>query len=287
MPNTKITRDRWKNHMHYSKMIYLIVIVVAGMLGDILYTVTTYHAPNARRVDIEFVGPFVDFSNAEPFSQTAMEAGIAYERARDEAAGIDVNSADYEPALQEVEFYSVDYDPSSDDAAYGQQKLMVTLAAQEGDIFVVSRSLMVELVQEGLATDLTPYIENGVIDPGERDLSRVTFSEYVDQGEEPTGNKCVYALQTEDMMDLWDAFQHDYRETYMVMMCYSQNQDTTAAVMQSLIDQFTPSPEEIARREAEIAARTAELEAEAAAALVTPVPSDEPSAAPDGKGTDE
>lgn len=275
MPNTKITRERWKNHMHYSKMIYLITIVVAGMLGDILYTVTTYHAPNARRVDIEFVGNYVDFSNADPYRQTALEAGIAYERARDEAAGIDVNSPDYEAALQEVDFLSIDFDPYASDAAYGQEKFMVTLAAQEGDIFIVTRPQMVEMVAEGLAVDLTPYIESGVLNPGDRDLSRVTFSEYVEPGEEPTGKKCVYSLQTGDMMGLWDAFQYDYRETYMVMMCYSQNQDTAAAVMQSMIDQFTPSPEEIARREAEIAQRTAELEAEAAAELTNGKETDE------------
>lgn len=252
MPNTKLTRERWKNHFHYGKFIYIVVIIVAAMVADIVYTMTTYHAPNARRVDIQLVGSYIEFGeDRESFEQIALEAGQAYELQRDEAAGVDVTAEDYEIPLEEVKFLSLDYDPNSDDAVYGQQKYTVTLAAQEGDIFFVSRALMNELVELELAVDLTPYIESGLLVPGERDLSKVTYDVRVDG--EATGEQAIYALQAAPMTKMWDALSYDYRDKYMVVMTYSQNPDTAAAVMQSLIEQFEPTAEEKAAAEAEAA----------------------------------
>ena len=130
------------------------------------------------------------------------------------------------------------YDMNGEDAYYDQQRYMVTLAANEGDIFVVTRELMLGLIDQDLAVDLTPYIESGVIDPGERDLSRVTFPETVDPGEPATGKECVYGLQADTLAGLWNEFEFYYKDKYLVLMSYSANQDTSAAVMQWMIDTF-------------------------------------------------
>lgn len=238
MPNTKLTKDRLKNHYQYCKSIYIGIIIAAVMLADVLFTVTAYRSPGERKVEIELVGVYADVANAAPFEQAALEAGQAFERARDEAAGIDVNAADYETQLEQVQYLTVMYDMTSEDAYYDQQRYMVMLAANEGDIFIVDRPMMNDLIDQGLAVDLTPYIESGVIDPGERDLSRVTYPEYVEEGQPATGNQCIYALQTDSMAGLWNNFQYDFREKYMVLMAYSDNQDTSAVVMQTMIEQF-------------------------------------------------
>lgn len=238
MPNTKLTKDRLKNHYHYTKAIYLGVIIVAAILADVLFTVTTYRSPGHRSVDIELVGVFSDTEKAGPIEQIALEAGQAYERARDEAAGIDVSAADYETTLEQVQFLTMFYDMTSEDAYYDQQRYMVSLAAQEGDIYIVDRPMMNSMIDQGLAVDLTPYIESGLLNPGERDLSRVTYPEWVDEGQPATGKQCIYALQTDTMSGLWNELQYDFREKYMVVMVYSENIDTTVAVMQSMIEQL-------------------------------------------------
>ena len=238
MPNTKLSKALLKNHLHYTKAIYLGILIVAVMVADVLFTVTEYRSPGDRTVDIELVGVFSNTENAAPFIQTALEAGQAYERARDEAAGIDVHAENYEPALEQVQFLTMFYDMTSEDAYYDQQRYMVALAANEGDIFIVERPMMNDLIRQGLAVDLTPYIESGIIDPGDRDLSRVTYPETVDDGQPATGKQCIYALQTDPMAGLWNEFQYDFRDRYMVLMVYSDNVDTSAAVMQSLIEQF-------------------------------------------------
>jgi len=238
MPNTKLNKARLKNHYHYGKSIYICIIIVAIMLADVVFTVTTYRSPGNRSVDIELVGVYADVEKAEPYAQVALEAGQAYERARDEAAGIDVNAEDYEPALEQVQFLSLMYDMTSEDAYYDQQRYMVSLAANEGDIFIVERPMMNDLIKQGLAVDLTPYIESGMLTPGDRDLSRVTYPESVEDDQPATGKECIYALQTDSMAGLWNYLQYDFRDRYMVVMAYSDNIDTTVAVMQSMIEQF-------------------------------------------------
>lgn len=239
MPNTKMTKERMINHFQYGKMIYIAIIIVAVMLADIVFTVTAYRAPGERKVDIYLVSHNSDVSNAAPYEQIALEAGQAFEKARDEAAGIDVENKAYETALEEVNFYSLIYDLYSENAAYDQERFMMTVATHEGDIFIVSRDLMNYMVEEGLAADLTGYIESGVIDPGDRNLLKVTYPEFVEKNQPATGKNCIYALQADTMNGLWEAFDFNYSlDMYMVLMSYSDNPDTSAAVMQSLIEQF-------------------------------------------------
>lgn len=240
MPNTKLTKESIRNYFHYSKMTYLIIAVIAIFVGDLLFSMTTYRAPNERNIEVELVAGYADTEQLAPYEQIALEALTAYEIERDQAAGIDVSANDYEPQICEVSFLLLSYDLDGDESYYGSQKYMVTMAAQEGDIFVVERELMEGLVNDGLAVDLSPYIENGVINPGTRDLSRVTFNEYVnaDDGEEPTGNTCVYALQADSLTGLWDVAQFNPTDKYIVIMSYSQNQDTAAAMVQWMIDTF-------------------------------------------------
>ena len=43
VPNTKMTRQRWKDHFYYGKWIYIVLAIVAIFVTDLLYS-TTEHA---------------------------------------------------------------------------------------------------------------------------------------------------------------------------------------------------------------------------------------------------
>lgn len=245
MPNTKLTREKLKVHFHYSRMIYLIVVVLAVLAGNLVYTMTEYRAPNERRVDIELVGAYADTSSQAARDALAqmLAAGQEAERIADAEQGIDTTAADYECALQEVQFLTVEYDDTSSNSEssyYGMQKYMVTLAAQEGDIYILSRRQLIELIEQNAIVPLDGYIERGVIDPGDRDLGNVTFDSY-DDDEQATGERHIFALQASLMTGLGDVLSFDPEGKYMAIVRFSQNPDTAAAVMQEMIEIFEPA----------------------------------------------
>lgn len=253
MPNTKITREKLKVHFHYSKLIYAAVLAAALMIGNLTFTMTTYQAPNERRVDIQLVGSYADTSlpGGEELCATLLEVGQAYERSLDEALGVDVNAEDYETQLQVVSFMNIDYDEnsSSEEAYYGSQKYMVSMAAQEGDIYLISRNQMAVLIDQNALVPLDSYIAAGVIDPGDRDLAKVTFDEVDDNGV-GTGERYVYGLQASSLSKLRQAVNYDPTDKYMVIMQFSKNKDTAAVIMGELIRQTELTEEELAEQEA-------------------------------------
>jgi hypothetical protein len=244
MPNTKLTRAALSNHFHYGKYIYAALILAAWMLTDLVYTATEYQSPNERKVDIQMVGAFSDVEKLGEVARTALEAGQRHEINIDRLNGVDVDGEEYEPPLEEVSFYSIDYDTENKEDPYGVQKYMVTVAAQQGDIYFVNRVLMEQLVNEGVAIPLEGYIEAGILEPGDRDLDAVTFSAPQSEEGGAPGDTHVYALRADTLYRLIDEGIYDMRGTYMIITVFSANPETTAVVMQSIIDQLeTEKPE--------------------------------------------
>ena len=102
MPNTKYNREYLKNHFFYSKRLYLAVIIIAVALAEVGFTMTRYQAPDERLVDIQLIGSYADVMEVEELTANLLAAGQAYELERDRAAGIDVESPEYEIPLQEL-----------------------------------------------------------------------------------------------------------------------------------------------------------------------------------------
>ncbi|MBR0462779.1 MAG: hypothetical protein IJJ23_00110 [Clostridia bacterium] len=243
MPNTKMTGAKFRNHVFYNKYIYGLIAIVAVLLGNLLFSTTAYRAPNARRIDIEMVGAYVNTATdaTKEVQAQLLAAGKEWEIQRDAEAGVDVQAEDYEPALQELEILGLDYsgEGTSENDYYAAQKFMVLLAAQEGDIYLISRTLMTDLADQGLLVPLDGYIEDGLLYTGDRSLGKVTFDE-LDENEKATGVQHVYALQATPMTGLTDAFSYDTTDKYVCIMAFSQNPDTAAAVIHEMQVLFEP-----------------------------------------------
>jgi hypothetical protein len=77
MPNTKLTKQALSNHYHYSKMMYIALIAVALMAGDLIYSAAEYKPPNERKVEIEMVGSYAAVERLDEVAQIALAAGQA------------------------------------------------------------------------------------------------------------------------------------------------------------------------------------------------------------------
>lgn len=246
MPKTKLTRDSWKNHMHYSKYVYVIIALLAWFVVDMTYTMTEYRPPKERKVEIQLVGEYAD---AEPLKDVAAQA-------------LGVGQA-FDETLEVVEFFPLMYSGQEDDM-YGAQKYMVMVAAQEGHIYFLNRPLMEQMVMQGGALSLDEYIESGVLDPGDADLSTVTYNapDLYDEDGATLDERHVYALPLSELGTMLSLdTSYDIRDKYAIIMSYSPNPDTVAVVLASVMEQLEgPMPEWLKTAD-EIAAEEAEQEA--------------------------
>lgn len=230
MPNTKLSRETIKNHMHYSKWFYVLIAVGAFFLGDLLFTTTTYRPPAERKVVFEIVGEYL---GVEPLQAIADEIMLA--------------AAEIDPTLEEISVYSIQYSGDAETDIYGAQKYMVMVAAREGDIYMLSRALMEQLATQGALSPLDEYIEAGLIDVDGLDMESVALDEPVENEDDPpTGVKHVYAIPATRLNRMLSPdIMFDNRDKYFVLMSYSANPETSVKVMQRMMDALTaPEPVE-------------------------------------------
>lgn len=225
MPNTKIGRKGLKDFFYYHKGIYLVLILVTWLVGDVIYSATTYRSPDERSVQIMAVSTTVDLESTLPLlSEELLKKGQAFDE-----------------TLEEVVFQRIAYNPASDTDGFGGQQYLLMVGAGEGDIYMLPRTLMHVLVNEGYLLPLEGYIDAGLIDPAGLDLESVTFAEPVDEEEDydPTVRH-VYAIPMDGMNKmLTSGITFDNRDAYMVLMGFSGNPDTSACVMGQLLTAMT------------------------------------------------
>ena len=94
-------------------------------------------------------------------------------------------------------------------------------------------------MNDGGLAPLDPFIESGLLPTEGVDLEQVTFDEPVlFEDEVPTGNRYVYALPAAKLLGLRKEVSYAVADKYIVIMAYSDNQDTAAAVIRALFEQY-------------------------------------------------
>ena len=251
MPDTRITKDRLKNHLHYGKWIYVLIAVVAWFAVDLVYTMTEYRPDRYHKVDVQLVGNSV-------YSDVGLEA--VAEKALDAVKPLDER-------LEAVNILNIAYSGDSSADIYGAQKYAVMLAAGEGSVYFINRTLLDNMVAQGGALPLDGYIESGALPKG----LAVTLPE-ADEDGNPTGTSHIYAVDVSGLgLMLSDDIGYDSRDKYAVIFASCVNPDTAVAVLNSLIAELTgPAPDSAFTQN--LAADQAEAVAEAA--LATDAPAD-------------
>lgn len=229
MLNTKFTAESIKNHFHYKKWIYVLIIAAGYFATDLAYTMTEYRPSDEHKVDFQLVqGGIV---NTDGMSEVAEEA-------LSEVVKID-------PTLEQVEFIQLAYSGNSQEDIYGVQKYVVMLAANEGDVWILSETLLTDLYLEGAVLPLDGYIESGVLNVSEAETDKFRLFAPTGETDEndayivPTeGEKHVYACPASLMPGL-KLYGFDPEGKCAVIMKYSKNPETSARVLDSVIKQLS------------------------------------------------
>ena len=171
-----ITREKIKNHFHYSIWQYVLLVVVAVFFWNLLFSTTQYRTPPERKVELYAEG----YQDAE---------GV---KSLDKI--METIHAEIVPEMEEVSYRFLTLDET-----YAPMQLMVWASAGEGDIFLVSEDRFHQMASGGALLDLQPYIDSGMLAVEGIDISAGIVRD------EEMGKRSQYGIPADSLAGLEEA----------------------------------------------------------------------------------
>jgi len=200
-----------KNHWRYSWWKYALLAAACVLGVDLLFAMTAYRPPEDRKIELYVCNGYID---TERFQADLWP--LITERCPDQ---------------EELTVMNIDL---STEDMYATMQFSTYVAAQQGDICLLSASEFAKLAQDGAQyayMDLKPYIESGVIPLGEIDCSAYTEAD-------ETGQEAVYGIPADTLFGMLD-YAHDPEGDVLCVMAYNGNDETAAAVVGLLLERYT------------------------------------------------
>ena len=146
--------------------------------------------------------------------------------------------ADFWPLLQEkkpeqekLTIININLTDSSN--IYAPMQFSTYVAAQQGDLFLITRDELLKIASDGAAeslVDLTPYLESGVIDADGLDLTKGML----DSGD---GTTAVYAIPADTLTGL-SKYGNDPKNSLLCIPMYSKNADSAATLIGLMLERL-------------------------------------------------
>lgn len=241
MPNTKITKQKFKDHLPYAGKIYIFGCIVAIAVASLVFTMSRHVPDDEFSVEIALVDNYVDIEKLNADCDTLLAAAQAYDE-----------------TLEQVSFFSIAYsENAADDEAgyYGAQLYQLQIMAGSNDIYIESEPLMRDLIAMG---GCIPLEETDWYAEFTRKYPDVAFLwdddpesgvfETDDDGNEvviEAPDRHAYAVDVSSLTGFIERQAYDIRGKYACMFGGSKNKDTSFMVLTELFDVFAPAPAEV------------------------------------------
>lgn len=234
MPNTRITRQKWKDHFSYAKKAYIFGILLALGAASLIFSVTRYQAPNERAVQIALVDSYTAPEKLDEIVPALLKAGQAFD-----------------DTLEEVQFLSIAYSGDGNADYEGAQVYMVQVYAGDNDIFIENETMMNELIDQNYCVPLDTF--EGFEDfvsrhPEVKVLYAVPGGEQTDEEadedavvEEPR----PYALDVSTLTGFAERGALNMKDKYAAVVIMSKNRETSFEVLSAMFDVLAPSEEAV------------------------------------------
>ena len=213
MAENRITKRMVKHHWSYNWWKYLLLVFFCVAAVDVTFTMTAYRPPEEKKIEIYILNSYCDTAAMQAELEPLFFAA--------------------HPEQEELTILNINL--ASDDM-YAAMQFSTYAAAQQGDVCLMPRSEVVKLSTDGAEyafMDLTPYIESGVIDVQDIDLSAGRMKS-------STGEEGIYAIPADSLYGLL-AYGNDPAGSFLCIMDYNGNEDTSAAVLSLMIERYRTS----------------------------------------------
>lgn len=210
MAGGRLTRKWLKHHFTYNWWKYAAVVVLCWLGVDILFAVTAYRPPEEKKLELYVLN---DFVTTEPLHDQLWPQLQAQSPDQEELTVLNINI--------------------STDDMYTYMQFSTYVSAKQGDVCIMPRSELVKLAADGAEyafLELTPYIENGVIDPKGIDLSSGMLKT-------EAGGESLYAIPADSLTGLRE-FSNDPSDSYLVIFAHGGNDENAAILLDLLIRNY-------------------------------------------------
>lgn len=235
MPDTRITKQKLKDHWGYSGRAYIIGALIAVALASMFFTMVTNREPADKYS--------VNFAIVRSYSNTEQLNGVSDELLR---LGQEVD-----PELKAVKFTSIMFegDMNSQEAYNYYQLYILQLSAGSNDFFLQTEAMTRSLLQGGNLRPLeeAEYFEQFVQNHPEAEI--MWEKEPLPEGVEETEDNAdrpehAYAVSMESLGGAIQMNSFDNRGMYAGMLISSANPDTSMYVLDKFYGLLKPAPTE-------------------------------------------
>lgn len=210
MGEKRITKKWLKNHWTYSWWKYVLLVFLCAVGVDLAMTMTAYRPPEEKKMEVYILN---DFCNTEAMREELEPLFFAAHLEQEELTILNINLGAGDP--------------------YAPMQFSTYVAAQQGDVFLMPEAEVRKLAAEGadaVFMELTPYLESGVIDAQDIDLSAGMMRDSAGQ----TG---LYAIPADSLYGLLP-YGNDPTGSMLCIMGYNGNEETSAAMLNLLIERY-------------------------------------------------
>ena len=211
MTDKRLTKKRLKNHFAYNWWKYALSAAISAMLVSVVFAVTEYRPPAEKKVELYVLNSYIE---TETFQQDFWPELQARKPEQEALTVLNINLTD-----------------SSN--IYAPMQFSTYVAAQQGDLFLISRDEMLKITYDGAQealVELTDYLDSGVIDAAGLDLAQGTL----DRGDDTTA---VYAIPAGTLTGL-SQYGNNPENSFLCIPLYTKNADTAAALIGLMVERL-------------------------------------------------
>lgn len=209
---TPFSKARLRTHVTYNSWKYLVVILASIFGWNILYTMTAYKSPEHLRIDTYIQGAATSDDTVAAFYKPIWEK--------------------YVPDMETIT--NVILTGTSDDY-YSNMQLSVYIMAGEGDIYMLTTQDFKKYAAQGAFIDLSHYIEEGLLQIGDMDLSAGYVATVDDEGL-PTGDTQLFGIPAYTLDGFKSGMNVNNDNLIMGVTAFSHNEENTIKFLNGLIE---------------------------------------------------
>ena len=241
MPNTKITKQKWKDHLSYSKRTYIFGVIISVAVASLIFSITRYQVPNEKAVQIALVDSYVATDKLDDVVPVLLK-----------------NAQAEDDELEQVQFLSIAYSGNSDTASeedyYGSQVYMVQVYAGDNDIYLQNERLTQSMIDQNYILPLENFEGFDEFIKKHPNVSVLWQSEPTGEDESDDGEEepepqenaeepvlHAYALDASSLMGMVERSAYSVYGKYACLVYASKNPETSFKVLCDMYDVLTSS----------------------------------------------